>query len=159
MNELTIGIIAFCKLVLVAITALLYMMGGRDGITKGVRRFIAPAILYSGVLGFAFINGSPSIPLISSIAVSMGLLMASYTLGYGASTIGEKIIKRFIFGLLVGGSSIALAIVSGSYVLFALQVVVSVIVTVVMGVLNPVEAAEEESIIGFMGCVFVPFML
>ena len=80
-------------------------------------------------------------------------------MGYGASTLGQKVRKRLICGLLWGLAGLPIAIISHSWALLGLQTGIAVLFSVILGVFSIIPAAEEEGLIGFMSVVLVPFYL
>jgi hypothetical protein len=69
----------------------------------------------------------------------------------------EKLRKRAVCGLAYGLAGLPIAIVGGNWVLFALQMGLCVVFSVVLGVFNPLPAAQEEGLIGLFSVALVPF--
>jgi hypothetical protein len=123
--------------------ALLYAWGGME--MKWLRRFIAPLWLGGGM--YLFTRNWKSL-------LQIPLLIGSLHLGYGASAIWEKIIKRAVYGFAAGISSVThifsyLDNLKQFMVPFLLNVGLCITVSVVLGVFNPFNARAEELIIGF----------
>ena len=123
--------------------ALLYALGGIE--MKWLRRFVAPAVLTSGM--FIFSRDW-------RVFLQAPFLMATLSLGYGADSFWIKISKRVIYGFANGFTAITHLFDKkfnkrDFLILFNLNLLLCTIVTVVMGVFNPVIARAEELIIGF----------
>ena len=91
------------------------------------------------------------------------LLFPSYliscTLGYGGSSLWTKLLRRSLWSLVRTTASLIIAIVVGTWTLFVLQLITGLIVTLVMGILNPIKASQEEGLINFSSVLFVPYMV
>lgn len=153
MNEYGLQLIAVIKVVWAAGFAYLYGLGGIRH--KYIRRFLAPLWLVIGISVFTHILGYFT-PL---FIIYYPLLAAALHLGYGADEPVEKIKKRMIYGTTLGFSAIPLAIITKGWVLFGLHITICVIVSVVLGVINPMRSArDEETAIGFVAC-FLPLYM
>jgi len=142
-DEYKLQLRMFVKLLWVCGFAFLYALGGIQ--FKWLRRFIAPAWLTGGM--FLFSRDW-------RVFLQAPLLMAGLSLGYGAENFWPKVIKRFIFGAANGATAITHIFdrqfnKRDFWVLFALNIILCVVATVLMGVFNPVPARTEELIIGF----------
>ena len=73
----------------------LYMMGGTAGFGKWYRRFIGAFVIASSTNIIAAVNGVWAWQYI----LIFPSLIGGFSLGYGANTTGEKIIKRSLFAL------------------------------------------------------------
>ena len=112
-----------------AICAILYSWGGVEA--KLLRRFVMPAVFF--VTAFGLTRNWKTL-LTAPFAV-LGLC-----LGYGADVLWLKAVKRAYCGVLIGaGLSWSLA-----YSLFC------VIVSVLIGTLNPFPARVEEMLLGLV---------
>jgi hypothetical protein len=131
------------KLLWVVGFAILYALGGIEH--KWLRRFIGPVWLTSGM--FIFSRDW-------RVFLQAPLLMFGLSLGYGAEAVWLKVIKRFIYGLVNGASSITHLFNKEFnkvrfWVMFSLHVFLCSAVVIILGVFNPVSARAEELIIGF----------
>lgn len=155
MSELTIQWISFIKLLVVACSALMYGLGGLSG--KWRRRYISPAILTTAFVGFSLVQGSFSWWFL----LCYPLYVLAFSLGYGVNSnnTGLKIFKRTYVALAIAAASLPIAVINGAWIMFALHVAVVVLVSNVLGILNPVSARAEETIIGFSSGLFPMFML
>lgn len=153
MTEWQILFLGVAKLGLIVGYSCLYAIGGRAW--KAIRRFVAPAVLFGGIYGLSF--NYTNISLIVVLVVSYWLLAFSLCLGYGGNTSGEKFLRRLKCGLAMTLAGLPLVILTGSWLLLGLQVTVGTLCMLILGIFNPVEAAEEELLIGTVTCIFVPF--
>jgi len=152
MSEVTLQWIAILKLLLVAGFAGLYGFGGVSG--KWKRRIIAPILFGIGIAGFTLWTESFNWLCLLSVP----LLSFALTIGYGASSTGEKIKKRAIAGSAAGFASLPIFIVTGAWTLFALNIVVCTAVSVVAGTWNQTSSARtEETLIG-ASYVLIPLL-
>lgn len=85
--------------------------------------------------------------------------LISCTIGYGGSSLWTKLLRRSLWSVMRTASCLILAIVVGTWTLFVLQAVIGLIVTLVMGILNPIKASQEEGIINLISVFFVPYMV
>ena len=154
MNENTLQLISFLKLLSVACFAMLYGMGGIKG--KWKRRFIAPTLLIGSICAFSIITDCFSWWYLTYLPA----LIASLCLGYGSSDLKTKIIKRARFGLCVGISPLALVIINHAWIMGITHLSMCVIVSVLFGVINPTKNARyEETILGFFYGFLPVFMV
>ena len=142
--EYKIQIRALFKLFWVVGFALLYAWGGIDN--KVLRRFIAPAWLGIGMWAF---SGDWRVWL------QIPLLIAGLHLGYGADTLWHKIARRMVYGLAVAVTPVSHLLDKNinrrsACIMLMLNLLICVTVIVILGVLNPVPARYEETIIGFV---------
>lgn len=131
------------KLLWVCSFALLYALGGIDNLW--LRRYMAPCWLGLGM--YLFSKDWRKL-------LQVPLLIGALHLGYGASELWQKIIKRFLFGFAAGFSSITHLFdikfdKRNFWTLFSLALTVTPAITITLGVINPVVARAEELIIGF----------
>lgn len=153
-REYKLQLKVFAKLLWVCGFALLYSFGGIE--YKWLRRFMAPAVLTSGM--FIFSRDW-------RVFLQAPLLMASLSLGYGAEASWAKIGRRFIYGLANGLTAITHLFNKNFHkrdfwVLFNLNLILCVIICVGLGVFNPMGSARAEElaigfIIGFLS-MFIP---
>ena len=152
MSENTLQLIAFLKLIVVAVFGLLYGLGGMSG--KWKRRYVGPAVYGLALLGFTLWTQSfKPLCLLSPL-----LLCGALHLGYGASTTAEKITKRAVAGAAAGFSAVPLFIAYGAGTLALLHIVVCIGVSIVAGVWNQTSSARtEETLIGAV-YVLIPLL-
>lgn len=148
MNETTLEWVSFSKIVFLAIFSLLYSYGGIT--KKWLRRYIGSGVLTLGYIGYSLVQGTLSLWYL----LCFPLLVGATSLGYGAEKTYQKIIKRTYCGLAYALASLPIAIVRQTWLLFGVHVGLCVAISNILGVLNPIEAREEETQIGF----FIGFM-
>jgi hypothetical protein len=155
MNEYTHGWLATAKLLLIVAFATLYWIGGRKN--KWVRRISGGLLISIGTVGFAVILKTFSPWHLLAIAAYPGAL----TLGYGGSTTPVKLHRRILFGAAVGACAFIFALPLGFKPILAaaFQMAVAIQASVVLGLLNPFEAAEEEAVIAALSVALVPFIV
>ena len=153
MSEILIQIASSLKLLAVVGFATLYGFGGISG--KWKRRVLGSLLYTLSVLGFSLWLGSFSFWYLLIFPVLFGAL----SIGYGADTIGDKLIKRSRYGLICALASLPVFIVQGAWSLLALHIVIVVGTSVVAGVWNQTSSARaEETLIG-ASIVLVPLMV
>lgn len=153
MTEVTLQWIQILKILAIGVFAGLYGFGGVSG--KWKRRIIAPLTFIGGIIGFSLWTGSYQLSLLYSV----WLLFITLTIGYGANTTKEKIIKRSRAGLANGVACVSIFAVTGSWTLFALHIMVVVGTSVVAGVWNQTSSARaEETLIG-ASTVTIPYFV
>jgi hypothetical protein len=82
-------------------------------------------------------------------------MFITLSLGYGASTVGVKILKRAIFGFLNGASSSTVNIWQKKWLLVGFQTILLTGAYISFGVFNPFpNARAEETILG----IFIPLI-
>lgn len=151
MTEWAIGWLGSLKLLLIAVVATLYWIGGRAG-SPGlrIRRWGGGLLLSLGTLGFAVWQSTFDWWMLGIIPHTVLAL----SLGYGG---GFK--ERLLFGSALGSVGLWIALSTGVWNLLILQFAVAVLANVMLGLLNPVEAAEEETLIAVLSTAAVPFMV
>jgi hypothetical protein len=153
MNEITLQFIVILKLTLLVVFAALYGFGGING--KWKRRIIAPIVLTAGLIGLSLWQKAFSWWYISYAL----LLYGGLSIGYGADSTKEKIIKRSRYGLVLGLTALPIAIVNAAWAMLGLHIFLCVLVSTILGVWNITPSARaEESIIGFTA-VFLPIFM
>jgi len=152
MPESTLQLIAFLKLIVVAVFGLLYGLGGMSG--KWKRRYVGPLVYGLALLGFTLWTQSfKPLCLLSPL-----LLCGALHLGYGGSSTAEKIKKRAIAGSAAGCAGIPLFIAYGAPGVLFLHIAVCAAVSVVAGVWNETSSARtEETLIGAV-YVLIPLL-
>jgi len=155
MTEWTIGWLATAKLLLIVSFATLYWIGGRK--RKWIRRVAGGLLISVGTIGFAAAMGTFSPWHLLAVAVYPGAL----TLGYGGSTTPVKLRRRLLFGAAVGACAFTFALPLGlkATLAAAFQIALAIQASVVLGLLNPFEAAEEEAVIATASVLLVPFIV
>ena len=141
MNELTLQIIASSKIVFLGVFTLLYGLGGISG--KWKRRILGSLLLTAGIVVYSLLASTFSYWFI----LYAPLLYGALSIGYGGDELGEKILKRMRYGFLAGMAALPIAIVTGQWVMFGVHLVLCTALTTIYGVLNPVHARSEETII------------
>lgn len=142
-------------LILVA-ASFMYSWGGRSG--KWKRRFIGSAILAAGVNGLCVWRGIWS----PYMLIVLPCLIGGFSLGYGADTLGGKILRRSIYCLGVLMSGVVMAVVLGGHAYWVLIPHVGIgAFSIYMGSRNPIYASSEEFFICMMlnmGLLMFPFV-
>jgi len=153
MNEIQLQWIQIVKILAIGVFAGLYGFGGVSG--KWKRRIIAPLTFIGGIIGFGLWTGSFQLSLLYSV----WLLFITLTIGYGASTTKEKIIKRSRAGLANAVAMLSIFIVTQAWGLLFLHIAVVTATSVVAGVWNETSSARaEETLIG-ASIVTIPYFV
>lgn len=148
-KEYKIQLREFLKLLCVVLCALLYALGGIEH--KWIRRFVMPFVLTLSMFGFS---------RDWRVFLQAPMLMLSLSLGYGATTLWTKIIRRFIFGIANGSTAMVQMLITERWKLFAFHVPLCIAVCVFFGVYNPFGSARaEELAIGFILCWLPMYMV
>ena len=155
MNEWTIGWLATARMLFIGAFATLYWIGGRRN--KWIRRIAGGLLISGGTIGFAVALGTFNPWHLLAIAAYPGAL----TLGYGGSTTPVKLRRRLMFGTAVGVCAFIFAVPIGMKATWAalFQLALAIQSSVVLGLLNPFEAAEEEAVIASLSVLLVPFIV
>lgn len=153
MNEYTLQLVSFCKILWLAIFSYLYGLGGIQ--FKAIRRFVGPAWIALGVFVFQHWQGHVN-PLTFAFPV---LLCAALHKGYGGDDLKTKIGKRALVGLFLALSALPLAIVSKLWILYVFHVVLVISASVVFGVWNPFKNARDEESNVAVAAVWLPMFL
>ena len=79
-------------------------------------------------------------------------------IGYGSEGRGTafKIYRRALWSVIRTAAGLTFLGFTGAWMVYAAQVAVGLVVSVLFGVLNPVKAPQEEGIINFTNCFLVP---
>jgi len=140
MNEYHIGYIAVGSLIGLSITALLYMIGGRNN--KGIRRFGASAALTATICASAYFMGCFSWFMI----LLYPLFIAQFVQGYSDNS-GFGWFKRIMISSTSIAAGIALCfILKGGWWILAIHSPIS-IMTAYFALKNPIHAAAEETFV------------
>lgn len=153
MNETTLEWIQFCKLLLVAVYALFYGLGGMSG--KWKRRFIAPVILMAGIVGLSLWSRTFSWWFL----LYMPLLIAALHMGYGADKFWIKMRKRALCGLAFGAAAIPMALGTGAWALLGFHTSLCIATCVALGVFNITSSARSEETTIAAITVIMPLMM
>lgn len=154
MNEYTLQLISFCKLLWVACFCYLYGLGGIR--YKALRRYVGAGWIAMAIFIFQYWQGNQNLWAYTYPV----LLCAALHKGYGGDTLAKKVWKRALYGLLIGLSSLPLAIISGLWVLYATSVGFVVVGSVVFGAFNPFKnARDEESNVASVAVTLPMFMV
>lgn len=146
MSETNIGILAVIGLGICVVDSLLWMLGGRSG--KWKRRYIGSALQTLGINILSIFAGTWVWQFVVSVIPEVG----SRTLGYGGDTTSEKIMRRTVFALgsLVVGVCLAWGCgFNGNSITLLICQAVASIVSIILGVKNPLPAAVEETFVCF----------
>jgi len=132
------------KLFLISLCGLLYRLGGKDGFSKGFRRFGCPSLILISLIISKNYIGIISIPFI----------MASLLIGYGYNSKMMKLFKnkyivRFVCGFAYSVST--LAIFWGSWWLYSYHVVFTTIGVMLAG--NQKFNWDDKREEAFVGCI------
>jgi hypothetical protein len=155
MSEWTTGWLTTARLLLIAAFATLYWIGGRR--RKWIRRIAGGLLISVGTIGFAVALGTFSPWHLLALAA----YPAALSLGYGGTRTPVKLRRRLIFGAAVGACSLLFALPVGfkETLAAAFQIALAIQASVVLGLLNPFEAAEEEGVIAALSVALVPFIV
>lgn len=158
MNETGIGTIAVCYLAILILYGWFWMYGGRDKHGKYWRRYIGSGI---------FSIGSTIINIIMGMwnPIFLGIFPATMigsSLGYGADTVPEKILRRSVFclGNLATGLMYSLVLGGLAWIVFIIQTIIAS-TSIILGVRNPLAAPAEEvfvCILLYLGVCMYPFL-
>lgn len=164
MNEEFVYVwLTLLKLIALCVITTQYILAGRgigDGKWYGRRRVFIPFILCLSWLVSSAVVGIISWFLFFLVALSFVLYFLSMSVGYGSDgTIYNALFRRFVYGLLVGGSSILIAIYSHNLSGYLLGIGISIGSSVVCGVWNPFKSAVFEEAVICLGTFTVPLFL
>jgi ABC-type proline/glycine betaine transport system permease subunit len=150
------GLIALGGL-LAYVSNVFYMWGGTDGFSKIWRRFVGASLMAftANFVGLFEVNWH------WQYLTFFPFLIVGFSLGYGAKTAAEKILKRTlycvgivlccVFGMWASSFSMA------SITVMILSILVA-LTSVALGVLNPFKSARlEEFLVSQVMTMFIPF--
>lgn len=151
MNETLLVWLVPLRLLAVMLFTFCYVLGGRAH--KWIRRFVGPAI-FTCLLWVIAVLLHSSLWKLSPLLGLPIVLSLPYTNkdGYGW-------LRRLVYGVLFGAIGLAVSILAGCWPVGMLQGILCVLASMVLGMLNPVEAVNEEALIATLSVVLIPFMI
>lgn len=161
MSEFNQGMLGTLGLFICLIFSLLSWFGGRDKNYLGIRariwkRWIAPIFFSVSVVCLSLVTGTFK----WWFTLSIPAYAISTYIGYGGSTLWIKILRRTLWTIFRVMCALTLFNPSPRWIsLFLVQLGVALLTTLIIGIKNPVAAAQEEGIINFSSVMFVPFMV
>ena len=147
-NEKKLQFKVYGRLLIACIFGGLYAYGGMTH--KWLRRFIAPLIVQIYI----------AIEIKSwKYLVQLPFQFLSLSLGYGASELSAKILKRFLFAFANATSFVPhyYCWKGKKWIASVFHIIILISAYIVLGVFNPLPARVEETILGFL-IVFIPIM-
>lgn len=151
---------AVIRLSLVLLAGVLYAIGGLDINGQGhkwIRRYLASFVLVLGICVLSLISGNFSFYYL----ICYPLLSAAYSIGYGgAETKWGAILKRAICAIAITCAFLPIVITQNSfpvYLLFGLQLIISLATSIILGVFNPLLSAAKQFMIGLLTCCVAVF--
>lgn len=129
----------------------LYVLGGRA--LKWLRRLLGSILFLSILSGISVLTKSFTFWLL----VPYSLFVFSLHQGYGADSVGDKIERRFWYGIVLGVSGGLVCLICDHPILGILQFFSAVSASVILGVLNPTNAVREEALIALSSVLFMAF--
>lgn len=139
MNETWLGTIPVIETLIIIVGCFLYMLGGRSG--KITRRVFGSLICSTAVWVGLLLMGRFRWGALGLYP----LLAMGFSLGYGAESNWEKIIKRSLIVAFLCLSGVLLAWLLGgrAWLILPLQAFIGA-GSIYLGVINPIHAASEE---------------
>jgi hypothetical protein len=140
-SEFNLGLLASIGLAICVIDCFLWMWGGRQG--KWKRRYVGAALQTLGVNILSLIIGT----WVWQFLLALGPEIGSRSMGYGGDTTSEKVMRRAVFatGSLAAGAILAWGMgFTGKAITLLICQAVASIVSIILGVKNPLPAAVEE---------------
>lgn len=136
------------------------VLGGRDNSYLGLepriwKRLIAPIFFSVSVCLLAFLLGNFQSYMLLSIPTYVASTHVGY--GYNGDSQWKKIQRRTMWSVFRVTCGLAFTIFSGAWILLTLQLVIAILVSNVLGVLNPLKAPQEEGLINFSSVFLIPF--
>ena len=155
MNEYTQGLIGTLGLVIPVIFSLLYWLGGRYN-GRLIRRWVAPIFFTISVIAYSLLVGGFHWLYLLSIPAYKGITH----IGYGGDTTAKKFFRRLLWSVLYSACAFTFVMWSGAWILFIVQTVISILTSILFGILNPFKSApKEEGIICFSSSFLIPYMV
>jgi len=153
-NEYWQGIIGTMAFIPSITFAFVSMLGGRNNLLL-LKRITAPILFCLLTIGLSLLTHR----FCAWFFLSIPAYILSTFIGYSGDTLWKKIEKRFLWSLIRGLSALTFCLFTGAWLLFIIQIIVGIATTIVLGVWNPIVAAQEETLINFCSVMFVPFMV
>ena len=160
MSELVLGLKGTAGLLIACLYSLFCWFGGRDVAYLNIPqriwgRVIAPLVFVSLIMGLSWVSQS----FRPQYFIAFLLYFASHKVGYGGTHWIEKLSRRSLWS--IGRSLAAVPFVQSAedITLLALQIILGLVATLVLGLFNPVKAPQEEGLINFSNVFLVPFMV
>lgn len=150
-EEFLVGLLAFGKMLFICGFGFLYMWGGRKH--KWVRRFVGGGYLALGLIGFAIIGRNFHWLMIAGIVT----YPVALSVGYGGDTLWQKLGRRAIYTAGLCAAGLPYAFFGAFPWVFGLQCMIALAFNIILGIINPLEAAEEETMIAVGSTMLVPF--
>ena len=170
--EIWLSHIVGIRMLFLAVIVWFYTRAGRGDGTGGSwkilgikmrRRVWLPILTGINLTLIMFLTKQFAPLLLGAIWVSVGLWYGTMSLlGYGASSILRrlgKIPQRIIVHGGHAASPLLIVLVSGRWEIYILGIIISALVGAVLGVRNPVPAAEEEGAIGLAEFAYAQFLV
>ena len=142
MNEHLLQLLALGRLLGITAFAAFYAYGGINH--KPLRRYYGTLLLTGLYCLFSALEGTFS----WFYLMCYPLLIAATSIGYGADSTGMKIWKRFYCGAAYSCAMLPIAFVTQNWTMFALHTFLCLTMSITLGVINPVNARKEETMIG-----------
>lgn len=139
------------RLFAVLVFSTLYVIGGRQG--KWVRRWLAP-ILFLGVCILITYFVETSYWKLAPLCAMPIVLSFGYS-----NNDGKGWIRRLIYGLSFGAIGLGMSFMCGCWPLGMIHMIVAVMASMVLGLMNPIPAVNEEATISILSTVCIPFMI
>lgn len=160
MIEFNQGVLGSLGLLISIIYSVFQWFGGRSEDYFGIKarewsRIVSPIFLCLSIIGLSILSNKFNLWYLLSVPA----YLAVHMVGYGGDELWEKILKRSLWSLLRTTASLTFAIVAGTWTLFALQMIIGLIASVVLGTFNPNSPPQEEGMIKFLNVVLVPYMV
>lgn len=153
MNEWILVWLVPMRLFAVLVFSTLYVIGGREH--KWIRRFIAP-LFFVGILALVSYFVQSQYWRLAPLAGLPIVLSLGYTdkdgFGFGWA-------RRLIYGTLFGGIGLAMGFMYGLWYIGLWQMLMAILASMILGLLNPLEAVNEEALISTLSVMFIPFMI
>ena len=154
MSEMQLVWLVPVRLGIVVIFSLFYVLGGRSW--KPFRRILGGLWISGSVILLSLLLGSFK----WWILFALPSYVIALSLGYGSDTLWLKIARRATYGLALGGCSLIVASVTGSWHLGLLQAILAIFASLYLGVLNPARSAvNEEALVASLSVIVVPFLV
>lgn len=168
MNETVQVYVGICALIPSIVYAFAYALGGRDccdmlmqltAPPRVWRRIIAPMLFSVLVIVLSLLSNKFKAGYLLAIP---SYVAVHWLGGYGGEKLWVKVLRRSWTGLLSGLAALPIALVAHSYPvweLFWMQLGLAILAHLLLGILNPLKAPYEESLIALLTVVIVPFMV